>query len=776
MMRKLFFTFFLCFYSGTTIFAQNDPITVSGTDYSLFELIDEVLVIGDCAFVDNVTSPSNSQSTGQGFLSYGYFEAGDNFPFSEGIVMATNGLDQIPLPPTAFATQPGNNAWGGDADLQQFANAGGGATMFNATVIEFEFIPFQDSFSFNYIMASNEYNTFVCNFADLFAFILSGPGIPEANFYNVDANPNTADVEIDLGGLNIATIPGTNIPVSVTNVHAVVNNFCGPTQNGATFVGQFFDGVNSSPVTGGTSLATNYNGQTIPLTATGSVVPGQLYTIKLAIADYSDTAFDSAVFLEGQSFNLDGLDLGEPITLDNPNAQCDGGFVNVDTGLPSGTDIVYEWYKAPLGQFPGDDDIMVGEENPDLDITETGTYCVFAFIPDPNNPSLPLGGCLNADCIDVEFFSQPELDNFPDRIICGEGTITLDATPDNIAIIQEQIAISQQEGIDLVYTWFYEDEPIQTENTSTLEINQAGTYRVEMVFGPCATSFETSVEIVDYMIDLGEEPEPCFDIDTQPEFEIIPEITGVPAQNLDQIDYVWSTGETTPTITVTESGTYTLTTTLSGCENTDSISVNFVQAHVVTVTDKTVCFDEGDFTVNSGYQISQDTQIVWTLPNGSQVSNQSDLLIDWNEMGNAETEAEVYSGDYMVTVTIGECVASDTFNFDFFRQNSTNSAQARVIESCLIPQGISPNGDGINDCWDLTFLTETPGIKKVQIFNRYGRTVFDQESYVNEFCGQDNGGNFLVTGTYFYVLEFLEESTSFNQVEKGWIYINREQQ
>lgn len=771
MMRKLFFSSLLSLSFGVTVLAQSTTMTVSATEYTLFELIDEVLVIGECAFVDNVTSPMNSQvNNAFPYQSYGYFEAGPNFPFEEGIVLASNGLAQIP---TGGPNQNGDNTWVGDPDLQAFANAGGGATVRNATVIEFDFIPFQDSFSFNYIMASNEYNTFVCTFADLFAFILSGPGIPESNFYNVDANPNTPDVEINLGGLNIATIPGTNIPVSVTNIHTVQT--CLPTAQGFFAAGQFFDIPGSSPPIG-MNNANSYTGQTIPLTATGSVVPGQLYRIKLAISDYLDSILDSAVFLEGQSFNLDGLDLGEPITLDNPNAQCDGGMVSVDTGLPSGTDIVYEWYKAALGQFPGDDDIIPGADNPSLEITETGTYCVFAFIPDPSNPSLPLGGCLNADCIDVEFFSQPELDNFPTRLICGLGTTTLDATPDNLSTIEEQIAISQQESLDLIYTWFYEGQLIEGVDGPILEVDQAGSYQVEIEFGPCFISYETSVQVVDYMIDLGEEPAPCFGADLDPEFEIIPEITGVDEQNLDQVQFLWSTGETTPTITVTASGTYTLTTNFNGCEDTDTLTVTFVQNHSVSVPDEIICFDKGSITINSGYQINDNTQIIWTLPNGSEVSNQSNLLIDWDQMGNAETEASVFTGDYIVTVIIGECEASDTFNFDFFRQNTTNVTQARVIESCLIPQGISPNGDGVNDCWDLSFLTETPGIKKVQIFNRYGRTVYDQEAYVNEFCGQDNGGNFLVTGTYFYVLEFLEETTLFNQVEKGWIYINREQQ
>ncbi len=89
-----------------------------------------------------------------------------------------------------------------------------------------------------------------------------------------------------------------------------------------------------------------------------------------------------------------------------------------------------------------------------------------------------------------------------------------------------------------------------------------------------------------------------------------------------------------------------------------------------------------------------------------------------------------------------------------------------VSKSCEIPKGISPDGDAKNDEWDLTGFN----VKRVEIFNRYGRKVYSKTDYVDEWHGQSDSGSELPTGTYYYVLEFNDQPS-----KTGWVYINREE-
>jgi len=93
---------------------------------------------------------------------------------------------------------------------------------------------------------------------------------------------------------------------------------------------------------------------------------------------------------------------------------------------------------------------------------------------------------------------------------------------------------------------------------------------------------------------------------------------------------------------------------------------------------------------------------------------------------------------------------------------------ARQIEAlaglCDIPRGISPNGDGKNDEFDLSGLP----IRSLEILNRYGTVVFDKLHYVNEWKGQDKCGNPLPTATYFYYIELDNGET-----KAGWVYLTR---
>lgn len=86
-----------------------------------------------------------------------------------------------------------------------------------------------------------------------------------------------------------------------------------------------------------------------------------------------------------------------------------------------------------------------------------------------------------------------------------------------------------------------------------------------------------------------------------------------------------------------------------------------------------------------------------------------------------------------------------------------------TYEDCPIPKGFSPNGDGINDTFDLT----QHGISKIQVFNRYGIEVYAHGmGYTNQFDGKDKSGNKLPAGTYYYIV------ISHGKQRTGWVQLN----
>ena len=95
--------------------------------------------------------------------------------------------------------------------------------------------------------------------------------------------------------------------------------------------------------------------------------------------------------------------------------------------------------------------------------------------------------------------------------------------------------------------------------------------------------------------------------------------------------------------------------------------------------------------------------------------------------------------------------------------------------------GLSPNGDGINDEFRIVGLQNFPR-NNLQIFNRWGVKVFDQDGYeqpgVRFFVGISEGrttiskNRELPVGTYYYVLRF-EDSEGITRSRAGYLYINR---
>ncbi len=263
---------FFCF--GSTVYAQQISVDNSVGLQSLFQ--DNLVDGNSCVEISNITSSVNGNATG--FPSYAYFERGSsNFPFENGIVLSTGNANSAGNGPISDNLDDGTSAWGTDPDIE---TALGISSTQNATSVEFDFISASNQLQFNYLIASEEYlDANACTSNDSFVFL-----IREAS--------STGPYQ------NIAVIPATTIPISISNIHGQFSTLC-PAQNE-----QYFGGFDFGD--------TNFQGRTTILSALTTITPNTRYHIKLIIADYRDSLFDSAVFIEGNSIN--NLELGEPIT------------------------------------------------------------------------------------------------------------------------------------------------------------------------------------------------------------------------------------------------------------------------------------------------------------------------------------------------------------------------------------------------------------------------------------------------------------------------------
>ncbi|MCT8339719.1 choice-of-anchor L domain-containing protein, partial [Flavobacteriaceae bacterium TK19130] len=379
-MKKFLLSIFLLFsFVGISQITIDDSLTAQ-------QLVEDILINSTCADVSNFVL-----STGTNFgqaNGIGAFDAnGSGFPFASGIILTSGDVNDAPGP-NGGTVSVGTSAWEGDTDLETILGVPANSTN-NASFLEFDFVPNVDEISFNFIMASEEYNqNFECTFSDAFAFILTDQA--------------TGVVQ------NLAVLPGTTTPIQVTNIRYEVPSVFDCNAVNEEYFQQYNDdyGNPAVPFVPAATAPIEYNGQTVSLTAMGSVIAGNPYTIKLVVADDGDSAFDFAVFLEEGSFNL-GVDLGPDVTIDSGNAPCEGEEYTIGVANPTaGT--TYQWYV--LNTTTGMYDILPGETNSTLVVTTEGTYQV--------ETSQGSGtGCGATDEVFVEFSPPLTVNDTPSPLV-----------------------------------------------------------------------------------------------------------------------------------------------------------------------------------------------------------------------------------------------------------------------------------------------------------------------------------------------------------------------
>lgn len=231
-------------------------------------------ILGSGITVSNVTY--NGAAVASGTFTDGL---SSGIGIDTGIILTSGDASLAPGPNTQDGATA-KNGLPGDADLNSLIP---GLNTFDASSLQFDFTSATGDFFFNYVFASEEYNEYVnSSYNDVFGFFLDG--------------------------VNIALLPGTTTPVSINNVNG--GNPLGTNAQNP----QFF--INNDPSDGGPFFNLQYDGFTKVFTASAKGLSAGKHTLKLAIADGGDSAYDSAVFIQGGTFSsVPTTSVPEPTTI-----------------------------------------------------------------------------------------------------------------------------------------------------------------------------------------------------------------------------------------------------------------------------------------------------------------------------------------------------------------------------------------------------------------------------------------------------------------------------
>lgn len=625
-------------------------------------------------------------------LSIGEFSGTSNVGIASGVILATGDVDVAEGPNNSGSLSNGGSGnTSSDPELVGISTN----TLYDAAILEFDFVPISDTLKFKYVFGSEEYMEFAnTSYNDVFGFFISGPNPSGGSYSNQ----------------NVALIPGTATPVTINNVNLLAN------------AAYYFD--NETPA----GASVQYDGFTVPLTAIAAVTCGLTYHIKIAIADAGDGSWDSGVFLEAGSFassggttistgtNFGGTIVGNDSTIyegcgfasliidrGTGNTSSAQSFYFTLTGLATeGADFspVGDSVSFAVGQSTSS---VIISSLPDALIEGTETVVLTLYVTPAPNAS-PCGGTYDTLNKTIYIIDTPPLKvslNDDTSLVCPSQNLFLTAqTAGGVAI----------GGYS--YTWSN-----STGTKDTLHINPQGTTTyIVTVMDSCGNtaSDTTTVTFIPYVpmqLTLSNDTIICGGNEVLLDADIT---GGLPVYN-----YAWSPNVTlkdTVTVSPPTSTRYILTVT-------DACGYNIADTVDITVYPINTDFD---YTFSTNQTVAFNNLSAGTISQNWNFGDASDDSV------STQISPEHYyasEGTYTVTlISVNQNGCSDT------------SIQSIVIIPDFyfyFPNAFTPYKNDKNDF----FMGYGSGIKtyRMRIFDRWGQMLFESNDILTGWDGTYKG-------------------------------------
>jgi gliding motility-associated-like protein len=233
---------------------------------------------------------------------------------------------------------------------------------------------------------------------------------------------------------------------------------------------------------------------------------------------------------------------------------------------------------------------------------------------------------------------------------------------------------------------------------------------------------------------------PNFEVSVNPDGDFGPSLSLIATDGTvdNAVVYVRSIGSTTPG---SISGVVTLSSTGAATKTVPTAGTIYPLPVVNTVAGQTVAAgaltSQVDFT-------GTGTMYTW-------VNDMPGIGLPGSGTGDIAPFTALNNGKNLLTANITVTPVSTISGCTGSPVSFAIKVTPHVVIALVIPNTFTPNGDGVNDTWDIKYISAYPQCS-VRVFNRWGQNVYTSTGYGTPWNGA-YGGSPLPAGTYYYVID-----------------------